>query len=103
MPRVSQIKWRDADKAELAKQVRRFNAKRTRLIKIVPELEDILPKKASVNEIRKNVVSRSDFNKQIASLKRFMEKGMEDTVTTKQGVVTTKYQLRELQIQKKID
>lgn len=101
MPRVSQIRWRDADKAELAKRVRNFNAKRTRLIKLVPELVDILPPKASVAEIKSNIYSRSDFNKQINSLKRFMEKGMEDTVTTEQGVVTTKYQLNELQIQKK--
>lgn len=96
------IKWRNIDSKNLAKRVRAFNAKRTRLIKQVPELADILPAKVTVQELKANITTRSDFNKTIARLNRFMVKGAESTVTTKQGVVTTKYQIRELQINKAI-
>lgn len=101
MPKgTSPIKWRKSDKAKLAQRVRVFNAKRTRLIKQVPELSDILPEKASVSAIKERIYSRADFNKAIARLNRFMVPGASDVVTTKSGVVTTKYQIREMHIQK---
>lgn len=99
MAKTSQIKWRKKDNDLLAQRVRVFNAKRTRLIKQVPELADILPNKVSVKDLKNNIYSRKDFNRTIKSLNRFMKKGAEDTVTTKQGVVTTKYQLNEIKIQ----
>lgn len=102
MPRKSQIKWRESDKKALSQAVRNFNAKRTRLIKQVPELADILPKKQNVGELRNLVYNRSDYNKILNRLKRFMVKGATDVITTKEGVVTTKYQVRELNINKSI-
>lgn len=99
MPRRSGIKWRETDKTKLAKSVRKFNAKRTRLIKQVPELEDILPKKAVVTDIKSKISTRQEFNNELNALERFMKKGAEKSVTTKSGVVTTRYQLNELKIQ----
>ena len=64
-------------------------------------MEDVLPPKASVQDIKNNIISRGDFNREINSLKRFMEKGMENMITTKSGVRTTKYQLNELNIKKR--
>lgn len=78
--------------------MRKFNAKRTRLIKQVPELIEFLPEKASVKNIRNNITTRNDFNKQINSLERFMRKGSETPIVTAQGVKTTKYEVNELRI-----
>lgn len=102
MPRTNKIRWRKSDETKLAYRVRAFNAKRTRLIKQVPELADILPEKVSAADLKKRIYSRADYNKQIAKLNRFMIKDAEDAITTDSGVVTTKYQVRELNIQKSI-
>lgn len=92
------IKWRDSDEKELAKAVRKFNAKRTRLIKQVPELEEFLPPKASTKAIKENVKTRRDLNNELNSIDRFMRKGAEKPIVTKEGVKTTAYEKKELQI-----
>lgn len=98
MPKRYKIKWRKADEKQLAYAVRAFNAKRTRLLKQVPELEAFLPPKMSVADIKKSIQTRQDFNREINSLKRFLKKGAEKTVVNKQGVKTTKYELNELRL-----
>lgn len=98
MPKRYNIKWRDSDRKALAIAVRKFNAKRTRLLKQVPELEDFLPKKASVKDIKDSVRTRRDFNNELKSLERFLVKGAEKPIVTKEGVKTTQYQKREIQI-----
>lgn len=92
------IKWRDTDEKELAKAVRKFNAKRTRLLKQVPELEEFLPPKASTKEIRKSVQSRRDLKNELNSLERFMRKGAEKPIITKEGIKTTVYEKKEISI-----
>lgn len=99
MPKRYNIKWRKGDEQELAKAVRKFNAKRTRLLKQVPELEDFLPDKLNVQDIKNNNKTRNDFNKTLRSIERFMRKGAEKPIVTEQGVKTTEYQKRELEIQ----
>lgn len=98
MSKKYNIKWRDSDRKELATAVRKFNTKRTKLLKQVPELEDFLPKKASVKEIKDSVRTRRDFNNELKSLERFLAKGAEKPIVTKEGVKTTQYQKRELLI-----
>lgn len=92
------IKWRDTDKKELAKAVRKFNAKRTRLLKQVPELEEFLPPKASTKDIRKSVQTRRDLKNELNSLERFMRKGAEKPIVTKEGIKTTAYEKKEIAI-----
>ena len=92
------IKWRDSDEKELDKAVRKFNAKRTRLIKQVPELEEFLPPKASTKAIKESVKTRRDLNNELNSIDRFMRKGAEKPIVTKEGVKTTAYEKKELQI-----
>lgn len=92
------IKWRDTDEKELAKAVRKFNAKRTRLLKQVPDLEEFLPPKASTKEIRKSVQSRRDLKNELNSLERFMRKGAEKPIVTKEGIKTTVYEKKEISI-----
>lgn len=98
MSKKHNIKWRDSDRKALATAVRKFNSKRTKLLKVVPELEDFLPKKASVKEIKDSVRTRRDFNNELKSLERFLAKGAEKPIVTKEGVKTTQYQKRELRI-----
>lgn len=92
------IKWRDTDEKALAKAVRKFNAKRTRLLKQVPELEEFLPAKLSTKELKKAIKTRRDFNNEINSIERFMQKGAEKPIVTKEGVKTTAYEKREIGI-----
>lgn len=98
MPKPSKIRWKDSDKRALSNAVRSFNSKRTRLIKKVPELADFLPQKLSVIEIKEAISTRSEFNKQLKSIKRFLRPGAEKTVYTKGGIKTTKYEVNELRI-----
>ena len=92
MPKQYNIKWRDSDTKKLANAVRSYNAKRTRLLKQVPELDEFLPPKASTKEIRAGVKTRRDLENEIKSLKRFLKKGAEKPIVTKEGVKTTAYE-----------
>ena len=92
------IKWHDTDEKALAKAVRKFNAKRTRLLRQVPELEEFLPAKLSTKELKKTIKTRRDFNNEINSIERFMKKGAEKPIVTKEGVKTTAYEKREIGI-----
>lgn len=92
------IKWRESDEKELAKAVRKFNAKRTRLLKQVPELDEFLPAKISTKEIREQVKTRRDFKNKLNSIERFMRKGAEKPIVTKEGIKTTAYEKKEIEI-----
>lgn len=92
------IKWRESDEKELSKAVRKFNAKRTRLLKQVPELEEFLPPKQSVKALRESIKTRRDFRNEINSIERFMQKGAEKPIVTAEGVKTTAYEKKELGI-----
>lgn len=74
MARKGLIRWRPQDKAKLATKVRVFNAKRTRLIKQVPELAEILPPKVNIREWEAAIKTRRDFNYAISRLENFMKK-----------------------------
>lgn len=98
MQKAYNIKWRNTDEKALANAVRKFNAKRTRLLKQVPELEEFLPEKLSVREIKKTIKTRRDLKNELNSIERFMRKGAEKPIVTKEGVKTTQYQKKELEI-----
>lgn len=92
------IKWRESDEKALAKAARKFNAKRTRLIKKVPELEEFLPSKISTKEIRERVKTRRDLKNELNSIERFMRKGAEKPIITKEGIKTTVYEKKEISL-----
>lgn len=98
MQKRNSIRWRSADEKELAKAVRKFNAKRTRIIKAMPEMEEYLPKKASTKEIRQNVQTRRELKNELKSLERFMKKGAEKPILTQEGIKTTQYEKKEVGI-----
>lgn len=98
MQKRSKIKWRKSDEQELTKAVRKFNAKRTRIINKFPEMEEFLPDRLSVKDIRENVSTRKEFKKQINSIERFMHKGAEKPIITDTGIKTTAYEKKEVGI-----
>ena len=92
------IKWRKSDENELAKAVRKFNAKRTRILKKNPKMEEYLPTKISTKKIRDEIKTRRDFKNVLNSIERFKRKGAEKPIITKEGVKTTAYEKKEIEI-----
>lgn len=96
MSKSSKIRWRERDTQQLAKKVKNFNAKLTRLTKKNPALAEILPDKVSMKDLRGDITNRQEYNRVIKALSAFTEKGAEEVVTGKSGVTTTKWQLQQV-------
>lgn len=96
MPKSSKIRWRDRDTEQLARKVKNFNAKLTRLTKSNPALAEILPERVSAKALKHDITNRQEYNRVIKALSAFTEKGAESVVTGKQGVTTTKWQLQQV-------
>lgn len=81
MPRKRGISWNDNQKSQLAKAVKNFNAKISRLEKKNdPELKNLLPERVSVKDLKKLIETSQDLNKYVNSLQRFTRKGSEKIV-----------------------
>lgn len=76
---------------ELRRVVNNFNAKIKRLEKSEREL--MLPDKVSMKDIKSMIKTKWDLNRRIKELELFSTRGIEKTVKTKGGVVTSKYNL----------
>ena len=75
------MKWRAEDEAELRRTVKNFNEKIRRLEKKVePHERGYLPQRLTVKDLKKNISTRADFNREIKSAKRFSQKGAEEFV-----------------------
>lgn len=98
MSKRSKIRWREADQKELARVVKNYNAKLSRVMKNNTDENVILPDRMSIREIKAQVVTRDDLNRVLNSLKRFSEKGSEEIIESKYGAKITKYQKQELTI-----
>lgn len=98
MPKQYNIRWRASDERALRIAVQQFNAKRTRELKKHPELEKLLPAKINIKELKSEIKTRADFNRQIKSINRFRRKDATQIVTNKEGVKATKWEVMELRI-----
>lgn len=96
------INWRKSDIKDLRNYVRKFNAKITRLNKKVPGIKEFLPERLSVQQLRESITERRDFNNLKKSVDRFMRKGAENLVKLGNGITTTKWQKKELEIKRSI-
>ena len=94
------IRWSKKDLRELRKNVQRFNAKITRTEKKNPAAREFLPERLNVRDIQEGITERRDLNNLNKSINRFMQRGAENLVTLGNGVVTTKWQKRELEIKR---
>lgn len=73
MSRKHKIRWQETDKQELARAVKNFNAKISRIEKKYPELKNALPEKMKVGELKDLINTRQDLKREINSLKRFTD------------------------------
>lgn len=94
------IKWRRSDEQELRRVVRNFNAKLSRIMKKNPDIAEYLPPRVSYQDLRQNITSRQEFNRELNSLKRFAQRGSEKIVTAKNtGLKVTSWERKEVGIQ----
>lgn len=94
MSKKYNIRWRESDNAELKRTIKNFNAKIERLKKKNPDA-DFLPDKISMKELKSNIKTRKDFNKEIKSFQRFSQRGAENVVTSSRGAKATAWELNE--------
>lgn len=73
MSRKHKIRWQENDKQELARAVKNFNAKISRIEKKYPELKNALPEKMKVGELKDLINTRQDLKRELNSLKRFTD------------------------------
>lgn len=81
---------------QLKRAVRNYNAKIRREIK---KGATVTPAKISLKTARESINSRADFNRTIRSLGRIKRPESFETVTNKNNVTATKYEIRETQIE----
>ena len=99
MSRRYNIKWRDADNQEIARVVKNFNAKISRIEKSHPELANVLPERVTAKSIKELVSTRQDLNRELNMLRRFSKRGAEEVVDvpeSKYNLKTTKWQKTEM-------
>lgn len=97
------IKWRENDIIKLRKTVKNFNAKIARVIKKNPELAKFQPKKITVKELRENITTRQDFNRNINRYRRYSRKGSEAPIQSKSGMNVSRWQKKETEIMTSIE
>ena len=99
MPKYHSIKWRDSDTKELSRVVRNYNAKINRLIKKNPQIENVLPEKVTVAQLKELINTRQDLKRELNALKRFSKRGAEEIVVipdTDYNLKITKWQKTEM-------
>lgn len=99
MPRKYNIRWSEADEAELKRVVKNFNAKLTRLEKKDPQNKSALPERVSAAQLRELIETRQDLNRELNALRRFSERGAEEIVhlpDNDNNLKITKWQKKEM-------
>lgn len=81
MANNSQIKWKKGDFISLGKAVSAFNKKINELQNNENNL--YLPDFKDYNNIKQNINTRKELNRQINSMKKFLKEGAEDLYITK--------------------
>lgn len=110
MSRQYNIKWRVQDERELAQVARDFNRKLDRLIQENPKNASALPQFynpitdqleswLSIDTIKSLIKTRSDYNRMLTMLKRFMKEGAEEIIEApgnEYGTKVTKWEAQEM-------
>lgn len=89
------MKFKSSTNKEIARVVKNFNQKVSRLEKLGREN---LPEKIRIKDLKSNVYSSSDLKRELNKLKRFSKRGAED-VLTGYGTPITKWEKRNIGIQ----
>lgn len=99
MSKYHKINWRESDIEELARTVKNFNAKISRLSKKNPDIAVALPQKVKIGELKNLITTRQDLKREINALKRFSKRGAEKIVIadgTDEELQITKWQRTEM-------
>lgn len=99
MSKKHSIRWNERDSQEIARRVRNFNAKVTRLEKKYAGTDVIIPEKVSIKQLKGLIDTRQDLNRELKSLERFTQRGSETVVTvpnTDNNIQLTKWQKEEM-------
>lgn len=97
MAKQHHIRWKQSDNEELARVVRNFNAKISRIEKKNPELKVALPDKISVKQLKELINTRQDLKRELNSLRRFSKRGSEEIVVYGDyNIKVTKWQKSEM-------
>ena len=89
------MNFRASTNKEIARVVKNFNQKVSRLEKLGHEN---LPEKISIKDLKSNIYNYSDLKRELNKLKRFSSRGAED-VLTNYGAPITKWEKRNIGIQ----
>lgn len=84
------IRWKRGDFISLGKAVSDFNKKISQLEQEESNL--VLPEKISYKDIKSQILTRKELNKQIKTLRKFMESGQEETVKLESGEELSKWE-----------
>lgn len=84
------IRWNKAQTAELYRDVRAFNAARTRAIKKNPEVAKFLPEKLNVQDLRQSIKSRQELKALTADVNRQLKFKFETTQLSDGTIITRK-------------
>lgn len=88
------IRYNEELKNKITKTVRNYNAKINRLSKTNPALA--LPEKVTAKSIKNISENRTELMRNLAKLKRFSERGAENTIILPSGELISQYEINEL-------
>lgn len=99
MPKSSKIRWKSSDRELLRKTVSRFNSKLKRIVKKDPGATEYLPSPITYEDLKANIKTRADLNREVNKYQRFSRRGAERMATNENGVQTTQWLKREVGIE----
>lgn len=95
MSKQSAIRWRQIDEEKARKAIKRYNNKIDYQKRAHPERADALPPRLSMKKLKKEVLTREDFNRKMKSIEAWSKKGAEKIVTNVQGERATIWRIEE--------
>lgn len=96
MSKGNSIRWRKKDTQKITNLVRTFNAKITRTLKAHPEWAEYLPERLTTTDLKNKIQTRQDFNRELKSFQRFMQRGAETPFMSQTGIKTTLWEKKEV-------
>ena len=88
-PSIVGIRWDKKTKAILNKTVKAFNAKLSRIEKQGKNLEAFMPERLSVKDLKKEIQTRAEFNRQIKRAQAFLKRGAEEVNVAEKVLAVT--------------
>lgn len=88
------IRYTNKTKLNIQRVLRNYNQKIKRLEKLNKDVE--LPERLNFTQLKSEVKTRRELNRKLNQLRRYSKRGIEETITTKGGVTTSKYNIENV-------